>query len=189
MQIISNTTEFNIDAPTVISIGKFDGDHIGHQYIMKTLREVAKDKALKKLVFSFYTAPKGVLGGMMDNAIDTMEQRREKLEAEGIDILIEYPFNQQIASTTGEDFVNDVLLSKCNMKAIVGGTDLTFGKDRSGNPELLYNMSKDCGFDVYILDKIKDTSGEDVSSTLIRDYISKGDIITAERLLGRALSK
>ncbi len=181
------TTEFRIEEPTVVSIGKFDGEHKGHQKIMKRMKKIAEQEGLATAVFTFGTPPSAVVGGAAKEQINTNEERREKLKEAGIDYIVEYPFTPEIASMSGEDFVLDVLIAKMHMQAIVAGPDCAFGKNRSGNAALLEAMGPQFGFRTCIIKKEQD-GGRDISSTYIREELRNGNIEKANSLLGREWS-
>ncbi len=177
------TTDVAIDVPTVVSIGKFDGEHKGHQKILKTMKEIASWEGYATAIFTFGTPPAAVVEGNLRPQIDTNEERRERLREAGIMYIVEYPFTQETASMSGEDFIRSVLIGKMNMKAIVAGPDCSFGKDRSGNAALLEKLGPVLGFRTVIIQKEKD-DGRDISSTYIREELMRGDIQKANELLG-----
>ena len=177
------TTEVRIDVPTVVSIGKFDGEHKGHQKIFSTMLRIASELGYHTAVFTFGTPPAAVVGGDARPQINTNAERRERLREAGIEYIVEYPFTPEIASMTGEEFVLDVLLKKMNMQAIVAGPDCAFGKNRSGNAALLEAMGPKYGFRTLIIRKEQD-GGRDISSTYIREELRNGNIEKANQLLG-----
>ena len=175
LKIFTDTTDFNIKEPTVVAIGKFDGDHKGHQKIFDIMRSVKKEKGFKAAVFTFYNSD--------FKQISPIEEKRKLMEAEGIDYCIEYPFNESTKAIKAADFLNDILINKLNMKCIVAGTDCSFGYNREGNADFLNAYSKSKGFDVIIIEKIK--SGlNDISSTYIRSLLEEGRAEEVNDLLG-----
>ena len=149
------TTDVSIGVPTVVSIGKFDGEHKGHQKIFSTMLRIAEEMDLKTAVFTFGTPPSAVVEGNFRPQINTNAERRERLRDAGIEYIVEYPFTPEIASMSGEDFVRDILIGKMNMKAIVAGPDCAFGRNRSGSADLLRRMGPECGFLTEIIEKEK----------------------------------
>ena len=135
------TKDFKINEATVITIGKFDGEHKGHKKIFDKMREVASEKCLKLAVFTFDIPPSKIVEGLAQSKLSTNEERRNRISSEKIDYFIEYPFTKEVASMSGEDFVKDILIKRMNMKAIVAGPDLAFGYKRSGNRELLEKLA------------------------------------------------
>lgn len=179
-----NTTDIRIEEPTVVSIGKFDGEHRGHQKIFKNMHRLAKEKGLKTAIFTFHTAPADVVEGIQGQKIHTNEERRSRLREEGIDYLIEYPFTKEIAALTGEVFLKDILIGKMHMQAIVAGDDVAFGYQKSGNKELLYRLQKEWDFEICIIEKETDEDNNAISSSRIKELLLAGDIEKANHLLG-----
>ena len=136
MQYFAGTREFQIKEPTAVTIGKFDGLHRGHQ---KLLREVMRyrEKGYKPAVFTFETAPGTLIRGKLQTMITTNEEREENLREAGVEYLVEYPFNQEVAHMDPEQFVAEILVGKMGAKAIVSGPDCHFGYQRKGDAELL----------------------------------------------------
>ena len=161
------TTEVRIEEPTVVAIGKFDGEHVGHRKILERMKKIAEEEGIATAVFTFGTPPSAVVGGAPKEQINTNAERREKLREAGIDYIVEYPFTPEIA----------------DMQAIVAGPDCAFGKNRSGNAALLEAMGPKYGFRTQIIRKEQD-GGRDISSTYIREELRKGNIEKANQLLG-----
>ena len=163
----TNETEIHIDEKTVVSIGKFDGVHYGHQEIFNEMRKIREETGYKIAVFTFcsYTDPQ----------LSTITEKRSMLEAEGVDYLIEFPFTDKLRTTSGEDFIRNLLVNKLNMAYIVAGDDCSFGYNKSGNAELLYKLSEQYRYKVRILDKLK-ADDSDISSTQLRNLLSSGDV-------------
>lgn len=176
-----------IFVPTVVSIGKFDGEHKGHRKILDTMREIAAREGCATAIFTFGTPPAAVVGGERRPQITTNEERREKLAAAGIDYLVEYPFTPEIAAMSGEDFLRQVLIGKMNMKYIVAGPDCAFGRNRSGNVSLLRTLGPKLGFSACIIEKEQD-AGRDISSSYIREELKSGNMEKANALLGAVYS-
>ena len=170
--------------PTAVVIGKFDGEHIGHQKLFRELFSLAERKALKTAVFTFHTSPGQILGGGHGGRLETNRERRERMRRAGVDYLIEYPFNRRISSMEGEAFLREILIRKLRMQAIVAGADCAFGYNKSENADLLRALSGELGYEVVIVEKEKNDRNEDISSSMIRDLLAEGDMETANRLLG-----
>lgn len=188
MKCYINTTDFRIDEPTVLTIGKFDGEHIGHQKVFAQMQKHAKAQNIKTAVFAFHTAPSAILGNQEPALITTNAERNQRFARLGIDYLVEYPFNKEISMMEGEDFLRDILIAKMNMKAIVAGSDCAFGHNKSGNASLLERFAKEFGYSVYIIEKERDENRREISSSLIRAELESGNIENANRLLGRKFS-
>ena len=167
----------------MVAVGKFDGEHRGHQKIIATMLDIAREKQLKTAIFTFGTPPAAVVSGQRRPQILTNEERRERLHQAGIDYIVEYPFDAEIAAMDGEDFVREILLGAMRMRAIVGGEDLRFGKAGAVNAAKLKSLGERLHFSVYIIQK-ETEAGEEISSSLIRDALAAGDMAKANTLLG-----
>ena len=178
-----NQKTFHLPADTVVAVGKFDGEHRGHQKIIATMLTVAREQGLKTAIFTFGTPPAAVVSGQRRPQILTNEERRERLHQAGIDYIVEYPFDAEIAAMDGEDFVREILLGAMRMRAIVGGEDLRFGKAGAVNAAKLKSLGERLHFSVYIIQK-ETEAGEEISSSLIRDALAAGDMAKANTLLG-----
>ena len=178
--------EFNIPETTVLSIGKFDGEHKGHKKLFRKMREVAKTKNLKIAIFTFDTAPINILktNTLQYTQISTNLEKRTYFEKMGIDYLVEYPFDKEFSMLRATDFVKDILIEKMKMKAIVVGEDCAFGYKKSGDLSLLKRLSKAYNYEVYPIKKEVDMFNREISSTLIKQLIVKGDVRMANELLG-----
>jgi len=179
--------DFFISEPTAVSIGKFDGEHRGHRKIMETMKRVAAEQNLRTAVFTFQKPPMEILSGKTNLLITTDREKLRKFTEAGIDYVVEYPFTEQTAGMEAEDFVKNILIGQMNMKAVVAGTDCAFGRGRSGNAEVLTELGRKYGFTAVIIGKEKD-SGRDISSSFIREELSKGNIEKANALLGECYS-
>lgn len=167
----------------MVAVGKFDGEHRGHQKIIATMLTVAREQGLKTAIFTFGTPPAAVVSGQRRPQILTNEERRERLHQAGIDYIVEYPFDAEIAAMDGEDFVREILLGAMRMRAIVGGEDLRFGKAGAVNAAKLKSLGERLHFSVYIIQK-ETEAGEKISSSLIREALAAGDMAKANTLLG-----
>ena len=167
----------------MVAVGKFDGEHRGHQKLIATMLTVAREQGLKTAIFTFGTPPAAVVSGQRRPQILTNEERRERLHQAGIDYIVEYPFDAEIAAMDGEDFVREILLGAMRMRAIVGGEDLRFGKAGAVNAAKLKSLGERLHFSVYIIQK-ETEAGEEISSSLIREALAAGDMAKANTLLG-----
>lgn len=169
--------------PSVVTLGKFDGMHTGHQKLIEKVREIAKERKLQAVMFTFDISPQIKIGKSDYKLIVTRKEKLMLAEKFGIDVLVECPFNEQIRNMSAEDFIKDILIGKINTKAVVAGTDFKFGKNRQGDADYLKKNSAMFGFSVDILEKEKD-GGRDISSTFVREELAKGNIEKANKLLG-----
>jgi riboflavin kinase/FMN adenylyltransferase len=182
MKIINNTTEFNIDEDTAVAIGKFDGIHRGHQKLLARLNEQHL-KGLKTVVFTFSPSPAAFFSEGRVKDLTTIEEKRRIFDLSGVDYLIEYPFNQEVADTDPSIFIRDILVGRLGTKCIVAGNDVSFGKGGKGDCRLLMGASHIYGYDVVVIEKVF-YNGKEVSSTYVRDEVKNGNMELVEKLLG-----
>jgi len=189
MKLITNLNE--IDKPlsnAVVTIGNFDGVHLGHQRIFDIARKKARSMGGKTVAITFRPHPVKVLKkGAPPPLITDFEQKKELIEKAGIDILICIPFSMSFAAVTAQEFVCDILLKRIGMKAIIVGKDYTFGKNRKGNIDFLKSYGAQCGFEVIVTDWVFTDAGESdrISSTRIREIVLSGEMEKAQKMLGR----
>lgn len=183
METITGTRQFHIGEPTVVTIGKFDGRHKGHQKLLQRMLELKKQHGWKTAVFSFDTMPSGMITGETVTMITTNQERRNNMEQMGIDYLVEYPFTPEVSHMEPEAFVRDILVGQMGARAIVVGTDCGFGYKRSGNAKLLDELASRYGYQAVILEKEQDGL-RDISSTYVKEQLNAGNIEKANELLG-----
>ena len=174
----------------VITIGNFDGVHIGHQALFHEVIEKAAAIDGTSVAMTFEPHPIRVLKqNNFPPLITLYEQKTELIERTGIDVLICVPFTLQFAALSAEQFIKDLLVQKIGLKAIVVGEDYSFGKNREGNIDLLRSYAPQYGFEVIVAGWIKSAARamEDrISSTRIRQLITEGRMEQAEKMLGRS---
>jgi riboflavin kinase/FMN adenylyltransferase len=186
MRVISGINELDNAGLTnvVTTLGSFDGVHAGHQRIIATLHDFARDRKLPAVLLTFHPHPQLVLGNRgPTELLTTLEEKLQLLERSGVENVVILDFNRQLASFPPENFVREVLLGKMGMKALVIGYDHAFGKDRSGNKELLEKMSRTDNFDFYVVPEFK-INNQAVKSTIIRELLKTGEYELALRALG-----
>lgn len=172
----------------VITIGNFDGVHIGHQALFHEIIEKADAIGGTSIIMTFEPHPIRVLKQNGHPPLITLyEQKLELIESSGIDVLICAPFSREFADISARKFVEDILLTRIGMKAIVVGKDYTFGRNREGNLDLLRKFAEDLGFEVIAADWIQTLNGQPgrISSTRARELVMTGDVSEARKLLGR----
>ena len=172
----------------VITIGNFDGVHIGHQALFHEVIEKAETIDGTSIAMTFEPHPIRVLKQNGHPPLITLyEQKAELIGRTGIDVLICVPFTEAFASLTAEQFIRDLLVKKIGMKAIVVGEDYRFGKNRAGNIAMMKSYAPDYGFEVIVADWIKTSKGITgrISSTKIRELVTDGHMTEAEKMLGR----
>ena len=175
-----STIDFHIEAPSVVSLGKFDGLHSGHRYLMEEVMR-GKENGLDSVVFTF-DIPPASLHSDSYSVLSTNEEKLEIFEEAHIDHLIECPFNDKLRVMLPYEFLK-MMTGQINVKKIVCGTDFHFGYKRSGSYEDLLKHSSELGYEAVIVKK-KQYKGADISSTRIRKSIMEGDMEEANLLLG-----
>lgn len=182
MEYISKTLDFHVDEPSVISFGKFDGLHRGHEFLMEKQIEQSNLHGYKRIIFTFDIPPKSEVLGIESKVIITNDEKEYVFEESGVDYLIECPFVPEVMNMEADVFVRWIV-KNLNVKCIVVGDDFHFGHNRVGDHHLLAQMADEMGYELIVVDKIKD--GErDISSTYIREEIAAGHIRKANELLG-----
>ncbi len=172
----------------VVTIGNFDGVHIGHQALFHQVIARADASGGTSVAMTFEPHPARVLNGDNPPPLITLyDQKVELIERSGIDVLVVIPFTREFAEVSAADFVEKVLLERIGMSAIVVGEDYAFGKNRAGNVAMLRRMARRFGFEVLVADWITTPvkgMGR-VSSTRIRELVLDGRMEEAKKLLGR----
>ncbi|MBO7515156.1 MAG: bifunctional riboflavin kinase/FAD synthetase [Lachnospiraceae bacterium] len=170
-------------AGTVVTVGKFDGLHLGHQKIFRTLLEEKEKTGRPAVVFTFSSSPYEKLGNGRQKRIISESQKRRRLSDMGIDYLVECPFSDKIMKMSPEEFADEFLLRRMHAKTVCVGSDFRFGYRRSGDAAFLctYGEKKDLG--VQILDK-EYYMGDAISSTRIRESLLHGRIEDVNAMLG-----
>lgn len=183
MEYYNDINNLNIASGSVVTLGKFDGMHLGHQKLLKRVREISDTRNLSSVMFTFSAPPATAMGGAEQKLIVTREEKKLLAQRFGMDIFIECPFNDSLKNMTADDFVNDVLINRINARAVVAGTDFHFGKNRQGDAAFLEKNAGLFSYGVDIIDKEKD--GErDISSTYVREELAAGHIEKVNALLG-----
>lgn len=182
MQIIREITDYVSPGETAVSIGKFDGVHLGHRRLLEELLD-QKEKGLLATVFTFDPYPEVFFGFGPGKMLTTREEKEEIFEKMGIDILVEFPFNAETAATPSRDFVTRFLCRQLRARFIAAGPDLSFGDHGSGNFDLLEKLAPEYGFQAKKIEKVV-MDENIISSTVIRRLIDTGEVTTAARYLG-----
>ncbi|MGN0374754.1 MAG: bifunctional riboflavin kinase/FAD synthetase [Butyrivibrio sp.] len=173
---------FNIDRKTVVTFGKFDGIHKGHRKLFAAAREIADREGLLLAAFAFKVAGGCSFGYMEKEQITTFEEREEIFEELGADIIVEYPFDEEVARTEPLAFLEQIIKNRLNAAYVVVGSDWQFGKDRAGNTDMLKAAQKLYNFNAVVLDK-ELYQGKEISSSWIREEIRNGNMENVNILL------
>ncbi|MGH9017427.1 MAG: bifunctional riboflavin kinase/FAD synthetase, partial [Acidimicrobiales bacterium] len=171
---------------SAVTIGAYDGVHLGHRHLITTLRSMAATRHLATVVVTFDRHPATVVRPESAPLLLTdLDQKLDLLGGAGVDRTVVVPFDEARANETAEDFVTEVLVGALGVKLVVVGEDFHFGHGRKGNVSLLTEMGARHGFEVMGLGLEQDAAGEAVSSTHVRRLLAAGDLRGASRLLGR----
>lgn len=189
MKIIRNLDE--IDKPfrrAVVTIGNFDGVHLGHQALFHEVVDRAQAISGTAVAMTFEPHPRRVLNGSNHPPLITvLDQKIELIERVDLDILIVVPFTRQFAALSPREFVEDILIRKIGMTAIVVGRDYSFGRNREGTVAMLKTFAELFDFELVLADWIEASRAESgrISSTRIRDLVTAGRVDEVQPLLGR----
>lgn len=182
MKYIRKTLDFQLEEPTAVTLGKFDGLHRGHELLMHTVLEYSKNYNVASVAFTFDMPPRNKVEEIIANVLTTNEEKQYIFEKQGIDYLIECPFTTEVMSMEPKDFIAWISKALC-MKYVVVGDDFRFGYKRAGDYHTLQAYEEEFGYKTIVLDKLKD-SNRDISSTYVREKIADGNIKKANQLLG-----
>ena len=185
MKIYRSIEDYDEDKRSVVTIGTFDGIHLGHQEILSRLIKSSKNKDLNSVVLTFFPHPRIILNKYNEvKMIDTLDEKIIHLNEIGIDSLIIHPFDRNFSLLSANQYIKDFLVDKLKIKHIIIGYDHRFGKGREASVTDLKNYANDYDFTVEEI-KAQEIEKITVSSTKIRNSINQGDIKTTEKYLGR----
>lgn len=188
LNLLKNYKNFDSSQRTVVTIGTFDGVHVGHQKIIEQLVDTAKKENEHSVLLTFFPHPRMVLQEAPSiKLINTVEERVSLLKKSGLDSLIVHPFDKAFSRLSALDFVRNVLVDHLNISKLIIGYDHRFGKNREGNFEQLEEYGHVFDFKVLEIPS-QDINAVSVSSTKIRRALQAGDVQTANRYLGRAFT-
>lgn len=185
MKIYRSLEEFTSLDNAIVTIGTFDGVHVGHQKILKKLIDCAKENQCESVLLTFFPHPRLIINPNDESLrlINDIEEKVHQLAIAGLDHLIITPFTRDFSNQTAEEYIRNVLVNKLGTKVIIIGYDHHFGKDRKGNIKDLIELSNIFDFQVKEIPK-QDIEDVAVSSTQIREALIKGNIETANKYLG-----
>ncbi|MBT8303050.1 MAG: bifunctional riboflavin kinase/FAD synthetase [Bacteroidia bacterium] len=184
MKKIRSDRSYNLSSGTIVTIGTFDGVHIGHRKIIKELIKKAKDHDLESVLLTFFPHPRMVLQKDADiKLINTLDEKSQILENLGLDYLVIEKFTEQFSRITAVEFVRDILVNKLNAKQVIIGYNHRFGRNRAANINDLTEFAQTFDFKVHQI-PAQDIDEVAISSTKIRIALNKGDIEKANSYLG-----
>ncbi len=188
MKVYNLNTKSNFNQKNLcITIGNFDGLHIGHQSVIHRLNQEAKKSNLQSTIMSFTPHPKIFFSQSTKLFnINTKHEKLNILKDMGIHIYVDFEFDNELANLSANDFILKIIIEKLNVKKIVIGSDFKFGKERKGNLEKLRELSLTLDFDLVAIDILNINSTEKkFSSSYIRDLITNGNFENVSKMLGR----
>ena len=186
MKIFHSINEFHSNKKTILTLGTFDGVHIGHAAILKKLTQNTNNGEFESTVLTFFPHPRIVLQGKSDlKLLNTINEKMELLETIGIENLIIHPFDESFAQLSAEEFVKTVLVDQLHVQKIIIGYDHRFGKNRTANIDDLITFGTQYGFEVEQI-SAQEINAISISSTKIRTALETGDIQLANEYLGYA---
>ncbi|MET1258161.1 bifunctional riboflavin kinase/FAD synthetase [Flagellimonas sp. DF-77] len=184
METIQGISQFNSTLPTVMTIGTFDGVHIGHQSILKRLINSAKTMGLRSAVLTFFPHPRMVLQKDADiKLLNTLEEKKAILADLGIDYLIVHPFTKEFSRLSAMEFVRDNLVNQLKVKKVIIGYDHRFGRNRNASIHELRNFGTTFDFEVEEI-PAQEIDEVSISSTKIRNALMDGRVDVANTYLG-----
>lgn len=184
MNIFNSISSFTTKNKTIVTIGTFDGVHIGHKKVLQKLHNLAIEKDAESVLLTFFPHPRMVLQQDLDiKLLNTIEEKKELISEFEINHLIIHPFDLEFSRLTAEDFVKTILVDQLNICSIIIGYDHRFGRNRTATIDDLIEFGTKYNFDVQQI-TAKEIDEIAISSTKIRNALLEGDIETANTFLG-----
>ncbi|WP_312078449.1 bifunctional riboflavin kinase/FAD synthetase [Chryseobacterium sp.] len=188
MKVFRNFSDYQSQKPLALSLGMFDGVHLGHKSIIDELTKIGSEKNLETAVLTFWPHPRFVFNPNEDlKLLNTLEEKKILMEKYGIENLFLKEFDEEFRNLTGEEFVRQILVEKLNVKYLIVGYDHVFGKNKSGNFGLLKKLSKELDFEVEQMEAIN-IHENNISSTKVRNALLEANILDANEMLGYSYS-
>ena len=174
--------KLNSTERTAVALGKFDGIHQGHMLLIEQVLKLQR-QGYMGVVFTFDMRENHVFDVSNMKTIYTSDEKAQVVSDTGVDVLVEYPFDDAFAATEPKAFIRDVLVDMMRAGYVVVGSDYRFGRDRKGDVDTLRSYADEYGYKVIVIDKLEQDD-EVVSSTVIRKNISEGDVRSVIPMLG-----
>lgn len=183
MITIKSINEINNIKRSVVTIGNFDGIHKGHEVLIKKAVEHGKQNNIKSIVFTFENHPANYFVTDSIKNIITNEQRINRLNELGVDIVVSIPFDECMTKISAQEFVEKILVDELHVEKIIVGYDFTFARNKEGNTNVLRKLSKQYNYELEVIKPIK-IDGTRVSSTYIRNLLNEGNVYNIIPYLG-----
>lgn len=184
MQLISELASFSLERETLLTVGVFDGVHLGHQHLIKKLIQQAATRNLLSVVVTFNSHPQNVLLPQTKLArLTTVEERTRLLRGLGVELVVPLNFSTEVAALSAREFVS-LLQMNLRMRGLIIGPDFALGRGREGDATVLQTLGQELGFTVEVVEPLI-SGGSLVSSTAIREALSQGDMRATSKFLGR----
>lgn len=170
--------------PLALSLGMFDGVHRGHQSIIQQLNTIAAEKNMESAILTFWPHPRLVFDPHADlKLLNTQQEKINLLQQNNIQNLFLKEFDEAFRNLTGEEFIRQILVEKLNVKFLIVGHDHVFGKNKSGNFDLLQKLAPELGYEVVQMEAVN-LHNNTISSTKVRNALSEAKILEANEMLG-----
>lgn len=184
LKIFHSINDFSSTKKTILTLGTFDGVHIGHKKILKKITQNTENQKYESLVLTFFPHPRMVLQDHSDiQLLNTIDEKIDLLEKIGIQNLVIHPFDEAFSRLTAEEFVSSILVDRFHIQKIVIGHDHRFGRNRTANIDDLIAFGKQYGFEVEQI-SVQEINAISVSSTKIRNALLEGDMALSNDYLG-----
>lgn len=184
MKVFNSISNFTTTKKTIVTLGTFDGVHIGHNAILDKICKVANSDGLESVILTFFPHPRLIVSNNYDiKLLNTIEEKSALLERKGIQNFIIHPFDKTFAELSPREFVTQILVEKLNIQKIIIGHDHKFGKDRAADFNDLIKFGREFGFEVEEI-SAQQINAVSVSSTKIRNSLLEGNIALANEYLG-----
>lgn len=185
MKVIYGIGRLKLSKASCVTVGVFDGMHRGHRSVIKKVVSIARKKRLLSVVLTFFPHPDLIVKSRKKTSLlISLKHRLAIISSYGINVCIVVKFDDAFRKIKAKNFISDILIKRCLTKDLVVSSNFIFGKDKSGNVKLLKRLAKEFNFKLHLQNEVK-TNNNIVSSTLIRSLISRGDLKSASKLLGR----
>ena len=184
MKIHHSLQKFSFTRP-VVTVGMFDGVHLGHRFVIETLKKIAASSGGESVIISFWPHPRIVLGKTDHrfSLLNTKEEKMRLLNDCGVDHLLMVPFTLEFSRLTSDEFVKNVLVDQVGVKQLLVGANNHYGRNREGNAETISEQAVTYGFEIIRPDMLQ-LGNDKVSSTSIRNMLLDGDVSRAAQHLG-----